>query len=101
MIIDRPYYESEMFKNINNAFKLNVDEQQDHIKHLKEYCDIDDIKPIWKEKDVCVTYNQTMAKKNLLKNHIQEEHIELLWNYSGILFKYRMELNSHMDIAFE
>ena len=25
--------------------KLNVDEQQEAIKYLKEYCDIDDIKP--------------------------------------------------------
>ena len=28
---------------MNNEFKVNVDEQQDDIKHLKEYCDIDDI----------------------------------------------------------
>ena len=35
MIIDRPYYESEKFKKMNNEFKVNVDEQQDDIKHLK------------------------------------------------------------------
>ena len=33
MIIDRPYYESEKFKNMNNEFKVNVDEQQDDIYH--------------------------------------------------------------------
>ena len=65
---------------MNNEFKVNVDEQQDDIKHLKEYCDIDEIEPLWKEMDVCVTCNQTIAKKNLLKNHIQEKHTELLWN---------------------
>ena len=27
---------------MNNDLKLNVDEQQDDIKHLKEQCDIDD-----------------------------------------------------------
>ena len=63
MIIDSPYYESEKFKNMNNEFKVNVDEQQDDIKHLKEYCDIDEIKPLWKEMDVCVTCNQTIANK--------------------------------------
>ena len=26
-----------------NELKLNVDEQQDAIKHLKEYCDIENI----------------------------------------------------------
>ena len=25
---------------VNNEYKLNVDEQQDNIKHLKEQCDI-------------------------------------------------------------
>ena len=28
---------------VNNELKLNVDEQQNDIKHLKEYCDIHDI----------------------------------------------------------
>ena len=27
---------------VNNELKLNVDDQQDDIKHLKEQCDIDD-----------------------------------------------------------
>ena len=48
---------------MNNEFKVNVDEQQDDIKHLKEHCDIDDIEPVWKEIDMCVTCNQTIAKK--------------------------------------
>ena len=52
---------------MNNEFKVNVDEQQDDIKHLKEYCDIDDIEPLWKEMNVCVTCNQTIANKKLLR----------------------------------
>ena len=40
MIIGRPYYESEKLKKNYNEIKVNVDEQQDDIKHLKEYCDI-------------------------------------------------------------
>ena len=47
---------------MNNGFKVNVDEQQDDIKHLKEYWDIDDIEPLWKEMDVCVTCNQNNCK---------------------------------------
>ena len=34
---------------VNNEYKLNVDEQQDNIKHLKEQCDInnkDDVQEI-------------------------------------------------------
>ena len=44
MIIDGPYYESEKLKNMNNEFKVNVDEQQGDIKHLKEYWQIVQIK---------------------------------------------------------
>ena len=40
-----PKYESENENKVKNQLKLNVDEQQDAIKHLKEYCDIDDIEP--------------------------------------------------------
>ena len=47
---------------MNNEFKVNVDEQQDDIKHLKEYCDIYDIEPLWKQMDVWVTCNQKIAK---------------------------------------
>ena len=46
MIMYRPYFESEKFKNMNNEFKLNVNEQKDDIKHLKEYCDTDEIEPL-------------------------------------------------------
>ena len=46
MTIYRPYFESEKFKNMNNECKVYVDEPQDDIKHLKEYCDIDEIEPI-------------------------------------------------------
>ena len=77
-ILDRPYYESEKFKNTNNEFKVNVDDQQDDIKHSQEYCGIDEIEPLRKEMIMCVTCNQTIAKKKLLKIHIQEEHTELL-----------------------
>ena len=38
-------YESENANKVKNDFKVDVDEQQDAIKHLKEYCDIDDIEP--------------------------------------------------------
>ena len=61
-MIDRPYYEREKFKSMNNEFKVNVDEQQDDIKHLKENCDIDEIEPLWKEMDVCVTHNSNNCK---------------------------------------
>ena len=36
----------EKSKKMNNELKLNVDEQQDDTKHLKEYCNIDDIEPL-------------------------------------------------------
>ena len=38
-----PQYESELWKamEVNDELKVNVDEQQDDIKHLKEQCDID------------------------------------------------------------
>ena len=48
MEISSPQYESETANKANNELKLLVDEQQDDIKHLKEYCDIDDIEPPWK-----------------------------------------------------
>ena len=38
-----PQYKSEMADKVNNELMLNIDEQQDDIKHLKEYCYIDDI----------------------------------------------------------
>ena len=63
---------------VNNEFKLNVDEQQDNIKHLKEQCDINDIgdmdevqeitavrTPMKKNRPVCVTCNPTIAIKKM------------------------------------
>ena len=54
-----------------NEIKLNVDEQQDDIKHLKEQCDMGDgdedkeipatRTPMKKNKHVCLTCNQTFA----------------------------------------
>ena len=52
---------------MNNELKVNVDEQQDDIKHVKEQCDIDEdnevqeitsaITPMKKKNPVCVTCN--------------------------------------------
>ena len=60
--------------DVNTKLKLNVDEQQYDIKHLTEQCDIDDEDevqastvartPMNKDRPVCVTCNQTFAKKN-------------------------------------
>ena len=49
-----------------NEPKLSGDKQQDAIRHLKEYLDIDDIVPSWKEKAVCEICNQPFAWKNWL-----------------------------------
>ena len=40
---------------VKNEVKLNVDQKQDAIKHLKEYCDIDDLELPGKDKAVFVT----------------------------------------------
>ena len=68
MIIGRTKYESEKSKNMNNELKLNIDEQQDETTHFFKYWDIDEIETPWKEMDVCVACNQTIAKKSWLKN---------------------------------
>ena len=72
---------------VNNELKLNVDQQQEDIKHSKELCDIDnedevqeisaDITIMKKKKPVSVTCNEIFGTKNWLKKHIKEEHIEL------------------------
>ena len=72
---------------VNYEIKVNVDEQHNDIKHVKEQCDIgdeDEVQeitaartPITNNRPVCVTCNKTFAMKNRLKNHIQEEHTEL------------------------
>ena len=41
-------YESEKANKVNNELMLNVAEQQDDIKRLKEYWDIYDIEPTGK-----------------------------------------------------
>ena len=41
-----PKYESKNANNVKKEINFNVYEQQDAIKHLKEYCDIDDIEPL-------------------------------------------------------
>ena len=45
-------YESEKADKVNNDLKLNVDEKQDDIKHLKEHL---------KEKALYVTCNPSIA----------------------------------------
>ena len=42
---------------VKNKLKVIVDERQDAIKHLNEYCDTDNIDP-HEKKRLCVTYNQ-------------------------------------------
>ena len=68
-----PKYESENANKVKNESQLNVDEQQDAIKDLKEYCDIDDRK----EKAVCKPCNQPFALIFIVK-HIQEKYTNLL-----------------------
>ena len=67
---------NEKVIEVNKELKLNVDEQQDDIKLLKEQCDIDDEDEVQeitaartsmkKNKLVCVTCKQTFATKNCL-----------------------------------
>ena len=69
---------------VNNELKLIVNELQDDIKPLKEQCDIDDEDevqastvartPMNKDRPVCVTCNQTFAKKNELKTYPGRPH---------------------------
>ena len=58
---------------MKNELKLNVDEQQDAIKLLKEYFNIYDIEPSCKDKALCVTCNQPSAWKKWLEKQIQEK----------------------------
>ena len=61
---------------MNNELKLNVDEQQDDIKHLKEQCDIDNedevqeitaaITPMKKEKACVCNMSYKTVKQNWL-----------------------------------
>ena len=75
-------------KNLNNEFKLNVDEQQDDIKYFKRI--------LWhwwhrtpiKKMDVCVTCNQTIAKnffyKKTYPGKAHQAVVELLWQHVQI-----------------
>ena len=80
-----PKYESKNANKVKNELKLNDDEQHDAIKHLKEYCDIYDIEPPWKDNAVCKTCNQPFAWKNGWKNILRKS--TLLWNYCGKILK--------------
>ena len=53
-----PNYESESSNKVKNQLEFNVDKQHGAIKHLKEYCDIDDIDPPCTDRAVCVICNQ-------------------------------------------
>ena len=60
---------------VNKELKLNVDEQQDDLIHLKEQCDIYEVQeitaartPMKKNRPMCVTCNKKFAMKNGLKN---------------------------------
>ena len=63
---------------MNSDLKLNVDEQQDDIKHVQEQCDIDDEDEVQemtatrnlmkKKKALYLTCNQTFVRRNGLKN---------------------------------
>ena len=46
-------YENEKANKMKNELKLNIDEQQDAIKHLNEYCDKNNIDSLEKKR-VCV-----------------------------------------------
>ena len=72
-------YKSE-FENtieVNNELKLNVDEQQYAINHLKEQCNIYDEydtqeitaarTPMKKKRSVCVTFNKKFAMTKLVE----------------------------------
>ena len=50
-------------------------------------------------KAVYVTCTQIFAMQNGLKKLIQEEHIELWWNYCGKMFRNKKEVVSHISEA--
>ena len=92
---------------MNNNIKLNVDEQQDDIKHLKKEqwdktCEdkVQEITaariPMKKNKPVCVPGDQTFVMKIGMKKHIQKELPELWWNYCGKIFRHTKEVANHM-----
>ena len=58
---------------VKMLIKSNGDQQQDATKHLKGYCDIDDIEPPWKDKAVCKTRDELFGWENWLEKHFQEK----------------------------
>ena len=61
---------------MNNELKLNVDEPQNDIKHLKEYCDIDD-RTLMKRNGCVCNIKSNNCKEKLVHKHIQEKHNKL------------------------
>ena len=51
---------------MKNELKLNIYEKQDAINNYKEYCDIDDTEPPWKDNAVCKICTQPFALTNVL-----------------------------------
>ena len=75
--------ERENTNNMKKELKLNVDKQQDAIKHLKEYWHIDEIEPPRKDKAVCKTSNQPFTWNKIVgKTYSGKVHkavVKLLW----------------------
>ena len=76
---------SEKAIEVNNVLRVNVDEQQDDIKQLKEQCDKDNkdkvheitaaITPMKKKNPVCVTCNHTLVtQKKVEKTYPGRAH---------------------------
>ena len=59
---------------MKNKLNWNVYKQQDAIKHLKEYCDIDHIEPQWMDKGAFVACNQPFVWKNGSKTYSGKVH---------------------------
>ena len=105
----KAHYESELWNaiEVNNELTLNVDDQQNDIKHLKEQCDDENvvqeitaaITP-WKM-PVFVTCKKNMYNKKWVAKHIQEEHTELWWDCCGKLFRNKKEVDNHMNEAWK
>ena len=64
-----PKYESGNANKVKNESKFNVDEYQDAIKYLKEYCDIDDINH-HENKRLCVKHVIKHLQKNFFWKNI-------------------------------
>ena len=96
-----PKYESDNANKVKNELKLDIDEQQDAIKHLKEYYDIDDIESPWKDKAVCKTCNQPFAWKNGWKNIFRKSTLRCCEIILAKSLNKEKNVISHMDNEFE